>query len=653
MPTALRDRFDVRRVLGHGSSATVYEAVDRTSRASVAVKLLTHENPEGLERLLREGHALAGLNHENLVSVLEIDVIDGRGYLVCELVSGGSLKDRLASGGPVEPPVAIQIARDVLAGLEACHQAGIVHRDVKPGNILLTSEGHAKIADLGLACFADLPSLTRTGAILGTPAYMAPEQWLGEPVGIPSDLFAVSLVLYEMLAGQPPVPREPEARARWLAGEPLTPLQEVAPRLPATLCAAVMRGLEYSAALRWSSAAAFAEALASASTSSRPSTTSRRALGGLTVLTLVLVVAEMGLFWMREPRGAPEPAPDRGRSPASPGPGVDPAGRALRELDRLVGSEPVTLSRPPARAWVADGRTVVPVVLGCVGPETMVELKVVPGARVRFSDGVDRDASATLPAAGVGLRAGLNWVAVSGPFGAELKARSATCPTVTAPPPSAARVRSIQLISSELRTSLPFLNQALFETRLSRQYPAPDDPLGIAARVLRDLSDEDALAAMSVEDGGGLGYLEKMTTTPLRDPTARPRLFRGLATLDRCVKSRPDLWELWHHLAWALFKSGEVAASRAAALRCLTLWPESPWGWLLAGRIELADWRERLAAGAHDAAARARARSTLAFDRAAELVARFPDPWLASAIKLDRSLLDTDLPRREGARSRR
>ena len=174
----------------------------------MAIKLVPADaiDPVGRERFGREARSSAGFAHPNAVTAFDAGESDGFLYLVMELVDGSSLAELLADGAPLPIDQALHIEDSILAALGAAHAAGIVHRDVKPGNVLLGAHGRVKLADFGIARrLDDLTSdLTGVGQFIGTPKYLAPEQLAGEPATPASDLYAAGVVLYEMLAGEPP-----------------------------------------------------------------------------------------------------------------------------------------------------------------------------------------------------------------------------------------------------------------------------------------------------------------------------------------------------------------------------------------------------------------------------------------------------------------
>jgi eukaryotic-like serine/threonine-protein kinase len=200
-------RYVVRRVLPEGGQKTVYVVHDTALDRECALALIKTDalEPEELERLRREAQAMARLDHPNIVAVYDIGEEDGRPFFVCQYITGGDLREELrAAGGPLPIERTLGIAEDLCRALASAHEHGIVHRDVKPANVLLTGEGTAKLGDFGLATAADRSRLTLSGAVVGTAAYIAPEQAMGQPADVRSDLYALGCVLYEMVCGRPP-----------------------------------------------------------------------------------------------------------------------------------------------------------------------------------------------------------------------------------------------------------------------------------------------------------------------------------------------------------------------------------------------------------------------------------------------------------------
>ncbi len=200
-------RYVVRRVLPEGGQKTVYVVHDSALDRDCALALIKTDalEPEELERLRREAQAMARLDHPNIVAVYDIGEEDGRPFFVCQYITGGDLRGALrAAAGPLPIERALGIAEDLGRALACAHEHGIVHRDVKPANVWLTGDGTAKLGDFGLAAAADRSRLTLAGTFVGTAAYMAPEQAMGQPADARSDLYALGCVLYELLTDRPP-----------------------------------------------------------------------------------------------------------------------------------------------------------------------------------------------------------------------------------------------------------------------------------------------------------------------------------------------------------------------------------------------------------------------------------------------------------------
>ncbi|MEV4134058.1 protein kinase [Dactylosporangium sp. NPDC049742] len=240
----LNGRYELRSVIGRGGMADVWLAVDGRLDRPVAVKMLHDQggaDPSIPERFEREAHTAARLSHPSIVAVYDVGVDGGTPYLVMELVQGHSLADELAKG-PLDPRRAVHIAEQVCDALAAAHDAGVVHRDVKPANILISDEGRVKVCDFGIARITDRAqaALTAPATVVGTSSYMAPEQVLGEPVDARTDLYALGCVLYAMLTGRPPFTEGSPVQIAWQqihqAAVPVTVLR---PGLPPQLAGLV------------------------------------------------------------------------------------------------------------------------------------------------------------------------------------------------------------------------------------------------------------------------------------------------------------------------------------------------------------------------------------------------------------------------------
>ena len=208
LAAALSERYALQRELGRGAAATVYLAHDLKHKRQVAIKVLAPELALAVrtERFLREIEIAAQLSHPHIVPLYDSGEVAGFLYYVMPYVEGESLRERLTGEGPLPVEDALRITREVAEALDYAHQRGVIHRDIKPGNILLQA-GHAVVADFGIAralsAAADEEDITGTGVSLGTPAYMSPEQARGEPVDRRTDVWAFGCVVYEMLTGRP------------------------------------------------------------------------------------------------------------------------------------------------------------------------------------------------------------------------------------------------------------------------------------------------------------------------------------------------------------------------------------------------------------------------------------------------------------------
>ena len=253
------DRYARGALLGSGGMAEVYLAHDEVLRRDVALKVLKNqyaENEEFVERFRREARS-AALNHPNIVSVYDRGPTeDGTYYIVMEYVPGGILKDRIRRGGILDPDTAAEWSSQVAQALGFAHDRGVIHRDIKPQNILLSETGDVKVIDFGIARAATATTTSRSNLILGTAGYMSPEQAKGEPVGPQSDLYSLGVVLYEMLTGELPYSAENQiALAMKHVNEPPRSPREVNPKVPEALDALTMKLLAKNPEERYASAA--------------------------------------------------------------------------------------------------------------------------------------------------------------------------------------------------------------------------------------------------------------------------------------------------------------------------------------------------------------------------------------------------------------
>jgi serine/threonine protein kinase len=269
--TLFADRYRLERRLGVGGMATVQLALDTRLERHVAVKLLAEHlaaDANFISRFRREALAAAKLVHPNVVQVFDFGAEEstGRQYIVMEFVDGPSCAEILRELGRLDPDDAVSILTQACRGLDYAHRNGVVHRDVKPGNLLRSSDGgQVKLADFGIAKAAEHSDMTKVGSVLGTAAYLSPEQARGQSAGPASDLYALGVVSYQLLAGRLPYEAASLtdlARQQDTTAPPL--LHEVDPDIPRPLALVVARALERDAEDRFPDAAAMERALTAA-----------------------------------------------------------------------------------------------------------------------------------------------------------------------------------------------------------------------------------------------------------------------------------------------------------------------------------------------------------------------------------------------------
>jgi eukaryotic-like serine/threonine-protein kinase len=258
--------YEILGRLGKGGMGVVYKARDEKLNRVVALKMVLageHADPDQLARFYLEAEAVAHLRHPNVVQIYEIGTAGGVPYIALEYLPGGRL-DQGSRQGPQPPRRAAELVRTLAQAVHTAHQAGIVHRDLKPANVLFAQDGTAKVTDFGLAKRLEAPGQTQTGQILGTPAYMAPEQARGESksVGPAADLYALGAILYELLTGRPPFQGDSvmQTLQQVLRDEPVPP-RKLAPGVPADLETVCLKALHKEAGQRYPTAQEFADEL--------------------------------------------------------------------------------------------------------------------------------------------------------------------------------------------------------------------------------------------------------------------------------------------------------------------------------------------------------------------------------------------------------
>src|SRR5689334_19887374 len=247
----------------------VYRALDPVLKRRVAIKVMGEafaQNDDLRERFLREAQAAGSLQHPNVITIYDFGEVNGHLYIAMEFVEGQDVAELLAHQVPLTLTNKLDIAIGVLQGLAFAHKRGIIHRDVKPANIRVDADGNARIMDFGVAHFAS-SNMTRTGMMIGTPSYMAPEQITGGAVGAQSDIFSTGAVLYELLTGTSPfaAPTLQAVMYRVLSENPI-PLERAAPGMPPKLNEIVMRAIAKEPSQRYASALDMANDLLSVRT---------------------------------------------------------------------------------------------------------------------------------------------------------------------------------------------------------------------------------------------------------------------------------------------------------------------------------------------------------------------------------------------------
>src|SRR4051794_33185309 len=259
-------RYRVESRLGSGGMADVYCAHDQQLGRKIALKVLHRRfaaDEEFVERFRREASAAAGLQHPNVVQVFDRGSWDGTYYIAMEFLEGRSLKQIIREEGPLEPARAVDIAIQILRAARFAHKRGIIHRDLKPHNVIVDPEGRVKVTDFGIAR-AGASDMTETGAIMGTAAYLSPEQAQGHAVSASSDIYSIGILLYELLTGRVPFDAESAVTiALKQVSETPTPPRELNPEVSPELEDVVLRALQKDPAARFTDADEFIAALES------------------------------------------------------------------------------------------------------------------------------------------------------------------------------------------------------------------------------------------------------------------------------------------------------------------------------------------------------------------------------------------------------
>jgi eukaryotic-like serine/threonine-protein kinase len=296
--------YTILRALGAGGMGAVYDAEDHESGRRVALKVLSHrlDSPDARERFFREGRLAASINHPNSVYIFGTEEVGGTPVITMELVSGGTLQERVRARGPLPIGEAVDAVLQIIEGLEAAQRVGILHRDVKPSNCYVGEDGAVKVGDFGLSISTGVrtePALTETGAFLGTPAFCSPEQLRGEELNARSDMYSVGTTLFYLLTGRTPFEAKNMVQMLATVFEQRAPSpRQFRPEISKGLAKVVLRCLEKQPGDRYKSYGDLAQALAPyTSTASTPATLGLRFLAGLVDMTIIsLVTGATNLF---------------------------------------------------------------------------------------------------------------------------------------------------------------------------------------------------------------------------------------------------------------------------------------------------------------------------------------------------------------------
>ena len=259
------EHYKILETVGRGGMGVVYKAIDLNLDRIVAVKVLSAElrdDPEFVQRFRQEARVQASLNHPNIAILFDFLVWNSSPVTVMEFIDGETLQHRLQNGAPIPAHLGLPIFVQALRGVAAGHRRGIIHRDLKPANLMITNEGVVKVTDFGIAKMQSSTGLTQFSTRVGSSSYMSPEQILGRPVDVRTDIYAMGVTLYEMLCGRPPFQARTsfELESAHVRDTPLPPIAYY-PQIPRQAVDAVMRALSKEPNERFATAGEFIQAL--------------------------------------------------------------------------------------------------------------------------------------------------------------------------------------------------------------------------------------------------------------------------------------------------------------------------------------------------------------------------------------------------------